>query len=299
MNFADVSSQDRGLAYGDGLFETVRLAAGRLAWWPEHLARLTVGCRVLGLSDPCDTDLRQSIDAAVLMSGKTDAVVKLIYTAGAGQRGYRRPDSVQPSLTVLVDNLPEVNPAWYAHGLVLGVLPVPFAGGMPTLTGLKHLNRLPQVMARTTWPTGVDECLLQDESGLILGGTQSNFCWLEGDCWFTPPIRGSAIAGTVRGVLNAHLGVKVVPLAVGRLALARAAVLTNAVWGVLHVGRIKGNLGGAWAGQMLELAPARQLATRWQVLSAAQDRPDAMPSWTQTAWVSTLQQEAFLTGVMI
>jgi 4-amino-4-deoxychorismate lyase len=302
MSFFEPGLHDRGLAYGDGVFETLRLEAGQLMFWPEHLARLSFGCRALGLPEPDALALHDAMNAAVLNSGRMDAAVKLIYTAGAGMRGYQRAQSPTPSLAVLLSDLPETPRAWDNKGMVVGVLPMQSAGSLPTLTGLKHLNRLPQVLARAAWPAEVDECLVCDAQGQLLGGTQSNLCWLEGNQWFTPPIAGTAIAGTVRGLLIRHFGVKVAPLAWGRLALAGAMVLTNAVRGVRPVGRVlwpKAALAPN-AGQALVLAPAQTLAVGWQALSqaylnAATDNAAIMPAaLMQTAWVSSLSQEGFL-----
>ncbi len=302
MSFFEPGLHDRGLAYGDGVFETLRLEAGRLMFWPEHVARLSIGCRALGLPEPDALMLRAAIDTAVLNSGRTDAVVKLIYTAGTGMRGYQRAQSPIPSLAVLLSDLPETPSTRVEQGLVVGVLPAQSEGSLPALMGLKHLNRLPQVLARAAWPSDVDECLVCDAQGQLLGGTQSNLCWLEGNQWFTPPIAGTAIAGTVRGLLIRHFGVKVAPLAWGRLALARAMVLTNAVRGVRPVGRVlwpKAALAPN-AGQALALAPAHSLAAGWQALSqaylnAATDDAAIKPAaLMQTAWVSSLSLEGFL-----
>jgi len=302
MSFFEPGLHDRGLAYGDGLFETLRFEAGRLMFWPEHFARLTFGCRALALPEPDAFALHAAIHTAVFKSGRFDAVVKLIYTAGAGARGYQRAPTLTPSLAILLSDLPETPIASSHNGLVVGVLPEQSTGSLPKLSGLKHLNRLPQVLARAAWPADVDECLLFDAQGQLLGGTQSNLCWLEGNQWFTPPIVGTAIAGTARGLLIRHFGVKVAPLAWGRLSLARAMVLTNAVRGVRPVGRIiwpKAALGGV-AAQRLALAPAQTLALGWQALSLADRTNHAdgalfqRADLTQTAWVESLQREGFL-----
>jgi 4-amino-4-deoxychorismate lyase len=301
MDFAAPGLHDRGLAYGDGVFETLRLAAGRLVFFHEHIARLRAGCRALGLPEPTLPMLRRAIDAAVASSGQTEAVVKLIYTAGAGQRGYQRTEPLAPSLAVLVSALPATPSDWTAQGLVVGVLPAA-ATVVPQLLGLKHLNRLPQVLARAAWPPAVDECLLRDEQNKILGGTQTNVCWLEGEHWFTPPIAGAAIAGTVRAQLLIHGGVTVAPLALGRLSLARAMVLCNAVRGVLPVGRIiwpSADSRGQPLAQALALAPAQALAARWQAMLQALNPPQKNPNLAaaieSTAWVASAVAEGFLT----
>lgn len=258
-HFARVTLQDRGLAYGDGLFETLRLSRGRLSWWSEHFARMCYTCCALGLPPPEEVWLRAAVDSAIEKSGKSEAVVKLIYTAGSGQRGYLRAEPVEPTLTVLVGDTPATAATWSSRGLALGLVEQSGGAPIPVLRGLKHLNRLPQVLARAAWPEGVDECLIHDEHGLVMGGTQSNFYWLEDGRWFTPPIRGSAIAGIVRALMCHHLGVSIAPLSVGRLALVQAAALSNAVRGVLPIAML--------TGRRLPIAAAVDLATRWRDLS--------------------------------
>jgi 4-amino-4-deoxychorismate lyase len=282
--------QDRGLAYGDGLFETLRLSHGQLAWWPEHFARMSYTCCALGLPLPDAADVRAAIASAVAQSGKSEAVVKLIYTAGSGQRGYLRAEPVEPALTVLIGDVPLSEPEGLSRGLTVGLLKQSGGVSMSALIGLKHLNRLPQVLAHGAWPPGVEECLIHDENGLVVGGTQSNFYWQENGRWYTPPIHGSAIAGTVRALLCRHLDVAIAPVSVGRLALAQAAILSNAVRGVMPVGRL--------AGRVLPLDAldrARALATRWQRLCDDRAR-DECTQPADSAWYAVQRHSALLYG---
>lgn len=281
-HFTPFTLQDRGLAYGDGLFETLRLSRGHLHWWPEHYARMSHTCAALGLPSPQADDVRAAIDSAVDKSGSSEAVVKLIYTAGSGLRGYLREEPLAPALAVLIAEVPATPRQWPAIGLTVGLLQQSACAPVPALSGLKHLNRLPQVLARAAWPDGVDECLIHDGQGLVSGGTQGNFFWQEHGRWHTPPIGGSAIAGTVRALLCRYFHVTIAPLSTGRLALAEAAVMTNAVRGVMPIGCL--------AGRALSLDPARELAACWQKLCADQaTRACVQPA--DTAWFA-LQHRA-------
>ena len=283
-HFAPFTMQDRGLAYGDGLFETMRLSRGQLFWWPEHFARMSYTCCALGLPSPEEVELRAVIDSAVEKGGKSEAVVKLIYTAGSGQRGYLRAEPVEPTLTVLIGDVPAAAPEWSSQGLTIGLLKQ--TGGVPmsVLSGLKHLNRLPQVLARQAWPDGVDECLIHDENGLVMGGTQSNFYWQEDGRWYTPPIHGSAIAGTVRALLCRYLDVTIAPLSIGRLALAQAAAISNSVRGVLPIGRL--------AGRVLSLDQSMDMEARWNRLCDIRAGEGGEP--VDSAWFALQRQVAVL-----
>jgi 4-amino-4-deoxychorismate lyase len=285
-HFAPFTPQDRGLAYGDGLFETMRLSGGGVAWWPEHFARMSYTCCALGLPLPDEIDVRTAIDSAVAQSGKTQAVIKLMYTAGSGQRGYLRAEPVEPTLAVLIGDVPAAAPEWSIQGLSVGLLKQSGGIPIPALSGLKHLNRLPQVLARAAWPEGVDECLIHDENGLILGGTQSNFFWLENGRWFTPPTQGSAIAGIVRALLCRYLDVTIAPVSIGRLALAQAAALSNSVRGVLPIGRL--------AGRVLSLDQSRDMEARWHRLCDIRAEDGGKP--VDSTWFALQRQIAVLDG---
>ncbi len=283
-HFAPFTMQDRGLAYGDGLFETMRLSRSKLSWWSEHFARMSYTCCALGLPIPDENDVRAAIDSAVEQSGKSEAVVKLMYTAGSGQRGYHRAEPVEPTLAVLIGGVPAADSQWSVQGLSVGLLKQ--SGGIPisALSGLKHLNRLPQVLARAAWPEGVDECLIHDENGLVLGGTQSNFYWQEEGRWFTPPIQGAAIAGIVRALLCRYLDVTIAPVSIGRLALAQAAAISNAVRGVLPIGRL--------AGRVLSVDQSMELVARWHRLCAIRAGEGGEP--VDSAWFALQRQVAVL-----
>ncbi len=254
-----VAPTDRGLAFGDGLFETLRWQ-GDLLWWPDHWTRLSVGCHRLGLPVPDESVLLDAIDTEVAVFRETagtdrhaDLVVKLIHTAGPSQRGYARPPQPDPTTRILVSQRPPLPGSLHSEGVSVDLAGQPMAVGIPALAGLKHLNRLPQVLARAAVPGdgSVFDTLQVDDSGRVLGGTSSNLFWFEQGHWYTPPVQGAMIAGTVRARLIRHLDARIEPLASGRLALAESAFLCNAVLGVLPIGRL--------SGRALSLLPAHEV----------------------------------------
>ena len=271
---------DRGLAYGDGVFETLRIRQGALVAWAAHYARLSTGCAALGLPSPSLAELQDGFESwrqAELGASDLlrDGVLKVIVTAGVGDRGYARPPELSMSQYWQITPPP---PPRDGLTVALAAPTLAVSGCAPGLgaalgQGLKHLNRLPQVLSRAQWPDGADELLSCDAQGLIHGGTQSNVCWFEGGHWWTPPVGGSAIAGTVRAQLIRRLGVRRAPLSIGRLSLATAMVMTNAVRGVEPVL----NLGS----RRLDPAPVQALQSAWQALGAA----------TAEDWFSVWQSE--------
>ena len=191
-----VNAHDRGLQYGDGVFETLRWADGRLCWFERHMARLMRGCERLGLAPPEAAQLRA--EATSLAHGLPRALVKIIVTRGvATARGYRPTGDEVPARIVSVHDWPAAPPAEFRVGLS----PVRINSN-PLLAGLKHLNRLEQVLAqRAAGEAGLHEVLMCGERGTVACGSMSNvFVW-QRDELLTPPAIECAVAGVMRALL--------------------------------------------------------------------------------------------------
>ena len=259
-----LDASDRGLAYGDGLFETMRAHAGTLPWWPRHRARLLDGAHRLGLALPADGLLDAAVDEA--LAAAPDAVVKLLLTRGAGARGYAPAAGYGSTLVVTTAPQPAapgedapVGPqraAARARPIAVDTLSIRL-GVQPALAGIKHLNRLEQVLgAREAAERGLDDGLMADAEGYVTCSTRANlFAWIDGR-WITPPVERAGVAGIARGVLldawalpdddgttgrgasRVRRGVDEVLLPIDALSRAQALFLTNAVRGILVVGRL-------------------------------------------------------------
>jgi len=229
-----VAPNDRGLAFGDGLFETLFVARGEPVALAEHLTRLRFGLRCLDLPEPPAERVFDAIQAAI-GAGEPTGVCKLIVTAGTGPRGYRRPDVSEPAVFASMGALPAV------PSIPLAVDRSPVAlTGPAALRGCKHLNRLAQVLAQQALPAMQREALMADDLGRVVSGTMGNLFWRERGVWHTPPLVDGAIAGTRRAWLIETLGARITPCAAGRLALADAAFLSNAVSAWRPIGRLMG-----------------------------------------------------------
>jgi 4-amino-4-deoxychorismate lyase len=188
---AGLDALDRGLQYGDGLFETVawRRGAPRLAEY--HLERLATGCDRLGMPRPAEQVLlREMAEAA----GAAEAVVKVIVTRGSGPRGYRPPAVASPR-RIVAGFAACAAPAgpWHAR------LCATRLGRNPALAGLKHLNRLEQVLARAEWDDpGIHEGLMLDDLGRVVCGTQSNLFLAAAGRLVTPRVDECGVAGVMR-----------------------------------------------------------------------------------------------------
>lgn len=186
---------DRGLNYGDGLFETMRVHMRRIPLLDRHLARLRAGCHRLKLPYPDGAALDEEIHR-LLATAPSEGVLRLVLTRGDGGRGYaptadpvgRRILSLH-ALPAPVDRL--------AVGLCRTRL-----GSSPALAGLKHLGRLEQVLAAgEAAAAGWDEGLVLDESDHVVEATRHNLFYLRQGLMLTPPIRGAGVAGVMRAIV--------------------------------------------------------------------------------------------------
>ncbi len=238
---AGIAPDDRGLQYGDGLFETMAATAGRVRYLAMHLARLEEGCRRLRMPMP-PAGLIQD-ECAQVLEGMDSGTVKLTLTRGPGPRGYRPP--ADPSVTRIV-----VSSAPRPRGDALAPLVVRFCstrlGLNPLLAGLKHLNRLEQVMACAEWDDpGIGEGLMLSTDGRLISATAANVFLVEAGRLVTPDIRDCGVAGIMRQVVLAAAADQGLPASVedvhpDRLTTADEVFVTNAVVGVRPVGELVG-----------------------------------------------------------
>jgi len=237
-----VDPHDRGLHYGDGLFETLAVVGGRPRFFGWHLERLNEGARRLGIPAPADDVLRAEVAEA---SPAPRCVVKILLTRGSGERGYRAPQNPAPRRVVLGFDWPSFGVETGTAGVRVGWCRLRL-GRNPALAGLKHLNRLEQVLARSEWDDGaMDEGLLQDERGHVISGTQSNlFARLDGR-WVTPRLDQCGVAGVMRRAFRHWQAGRGEPVEERELAMAdveraSALVLTNSLIGAWPVRELAG-----------------------------------------------------------
>ncbi|QDH70512.1 aminodeoxychorismate lyase [Marilutibacter alkalisoli] len=227
-----IDPADRGLAYGDGLFETMRAHRGAVPWWDAHWARLVRGAGRLRLPVPDPARTKQEAEA--LLDGR-DAVLKLLLTRGAGGRGYAPPESAEPMLVLSVHDLPPASPA---EGLSLCWCDIRLAV-QPALAGLKHSNRLEQVLARMEWDDpAIHEGLVRSSEGDVVCATAANLFILRDGSWHTPPLDRCGVAGVCRAWAMEALGAVETRLDVTDVETAEAIFLCNAVRGILPVARL-------------------------------------------------------------
>lgn len=196
---AVISVVDRGLAYGDGLFETIRVEGGRAVLLPLHMSRLKASAAALGIS--CDVS-RLEHDFNRFIADCGEAVAKIILTRGCSGRGYL-PDPGEPSSLVFTLH-PAVNwPEELAGDGVVAAVCRQSLGVSPMLAGHKHLNRLEQVLLRQElagYP-GAHEALVSDVDGHVVEGVFSNVFWIKDNVVYTPRLDRAGVRGVMRQFL--------------------------------------------------------------------------------------------------
>jgi len=191
-----VAVGDRGLQYGDGLFETFAVRDGMPEQWDRHLRRLQLGAARLNIPMP-DPQLLAD-EASRVCHNQTRAVLKLIVTRGEGGRGYRPAPDMAPTRILSLHPWPDYPAGHAAQGVRLRLCRTPL-GLNPALAGIKHLNRLEQVLARSEWEDAdIAEGLMLDSEGRLVCGTMSNLFLVRDGELYTPELTRCGVEGTTR-----------------------------------------------------------------------------------------------------
>ena len=230
----------RALHYGDGVFRTLLRIEGRWLDFDRHYVKLVQDCRVLGLDPPHVGQLEAELES--LGGGRSQPVVgKIILARSGAGRGYA-PTSRLCDRILLRYLAPRYPASCWSEGVAAISSPV-VLGSQPLLAGVKHLNRLENMLAARNWPQGVQEALMCDATGAVICGTRSNLFWVQGGRLFTPKLTGCGVAGMMRAkVLDAAraLGLQAEQVAAPLTEVSQAseAFLTNSLLGVWPLRRL-------------------------------------------------------------
>jgi 4-amino-4-deoxychorismate lyase len=190
---------DRGLQYGDGLFETMPVQQGKALFLHRHLQRMRQGCRRLLIAEPNWTLF--GAEAEQLAAQARQGVLKLIVTRGSGGRGYRLPNPATPTRIVSVHPATDYPAEFQQNGIHLHICRHRLPDN-PPLAGIKHLNRLDQILARAEWQDpDIHEGLMLDSRDCVVEGTMSNVLIVQDGVVLTPPLLYSGVAGIARGLI--------------------------------------------------------------------------------------------------
>ncbi len=238
-----VPADDRGLQYGDGLFETILVRNGIARFLDAHLARLERGLARLAIPFAPSTELRADIAGALERAPRL-AILKIIVTRGSAEtRGYAPPRTARARRIVSLWPTAPVEQAHLQQGVLLNVAELRLAEPSP-LASLKHLNRLENVLAAAEASRGnAFDSLLLNARDQVVSGVTSNVFLVKGGELRTPPVDRAGVAGIMRQIVLREaplLGIPARELEITQAGLfaADAMFITNARIGVVPVRRV-------------------------------------------------------------
>ena len=238
-----ISALDRGFTYGDGVFRTMKIKDGQPISWPFHYQKLVADCAAIGIVCPSAELLMSDIQLLFPISEFDDGqvqVVKVIITRGEGERGYAPPAVTIPSRVLIKSAMPSYADTHYTQGVRLHLCDTRLAL-QPKLAGIKHLNRLENILARMEWrDESVFDGLMLDQHGNVIECTMSNIFARVGKMLYTPDLSQCGVAGIPRQRilgLEAILGLTahVAILSLPELLSADEVIICNSLYGVFQV----------------------------------------------------------------
>lgn len=233
-----LSPLDRGFAYGDGIFRTLRISQGIPDIWSLHYKKLQEDCDILDIACPSPELLLDDISR--LFTDEEEAVCKIIVTRGEGARGYAIPVNPAPTRIVVREPYPAYPEMNYSEGVNLHLCHLRLAH-QPRLAGIKHLNRLENVLARSEWTDGsIADGVLLDEHGMVIECTMSNLFARYGKTLLTPALDKCGVAGVTRQrILDRALDMGYMPeiaeFDLERLMRADEIIICNSLYGAWQV----------------------------------------------------------------
>lgn len=238
-----VAATDRGLAYGDGVFRTLPVRQGRPQCWGLHYGKLARDCAALAI--PCPPIEVLAMELAQLARNAADFAAKIIVTRGAGARGYAPPQPASPTRIVMSAPLPDHSPEFSRSGIRAHLCTTRLSF-QSRLAGVKHLNRLENVLARAEWSDpGVPEGVMLDGEDHVIGGTMSNLLIVEGGVLVTPDLSRCGVAGVTRDrIMSAAarhgMACREEPISCERFLDAQEVLLVNSLIGAWQIGACAG-----------------------------------------------------------
>ena len=235
-----IPASNRGLNDGDGLFETFPVKNGKPRWWQAHMNRLGAGCERLGLAMPPQAVLLREVQTA--SAGLSQAVVKIVLTRGGQGRGYAPSKDASCDRIVSAYEFPAEVSEYAATGVSARICKLKLAI-QPELGGMKHLNRLEQVLASSEpCDEGVSEGILLDRENHVISAISANIFLVLEDRLLTPRLDQCGVRGVFRGQLLAAFAARCEQrrIQVDLLNEADEVFICNSVRGIVPIRSIDG-----------------------------------------------------------
>lgn len=249
-NFEDkISVFDRGFSYGDGLFETMLWSVNPekkicgVEFWNRHLKRLILGCEKIKIKFPGIDVLnkfKNKIIEKAIESGFRSGVLKIIITRGVGGRGYKYDENMKQSIIFLISEKPSYSAEIYKKGVNVKICNAKMSYNSD-LAGIKHLNRLDSVMARSEWKeNSIMEGIIIDEKNNIIEGTMTNIFFVKDNSIITPRIIHTGIKGILRQVLlEKQKSIIEKDIKISDINFVDSAFISNSIIKVIPIAKIQ------------------------------------------------------------
>jgi len=190
-----ISIFSRNMQYGDGLFETCVAMDNQILFWPRHFSRLEIGREKLSINKVDESVWLSEIKKAFALSPKKNCIVKLILSRGNTLRGYGYKDDIEPVRIVIISEM--------HHSLINKEFSLEYSTSgyhsNPQLAGIKHCNRLEQILARSNMSS--NEAIMLDENENVISVTQGNIYFISGNKLLTPKLDRCGVVGSRRSLI--------------------------------------------------------------------------------------------------
>ncbi len=190
-----ISIFSRNMQYGDGLFETCVAVDNQILFWPRHFSRLEIGREKLSINKIDEGVWLSDIKKAFALSLKKNCIVKLILSRGNTLRGYGYKDDIEPVRIVIIS---EMHPSLINKEFSLEYSISGYHSN-PQLAGIKHCNRLEQILARSNLSS--NEAIMLDEKENVISVTQGNIYFIFGNKLLTPKLDRCGVVGSRRSLI--------------------------------------------------------------------------------------------------
>lgn len=253
---------DRTIHYGDGLFETIAVVAGQAQLLGPHLHRLERGCQQLAIPFLEWSQLQDELLSRSQLL--VDGVLKVIISRGSGGRGYLAPHPSYPRRIVISSPYPPYPQDRLREGACLCLCQTRLACN-PRLAGIKHLNRLEQVLARSEWTdAAIHEGVMLNLDGDVVEGTMSNLFWVRDGVLYTPKLDRCGVDGVMRSQVIDIAQQQGIEIVLCRSSLdaclqAQELFITNSLLGIWPVHRLSSSnyATGPYTQQLYQLLQQR------------------------------------------
>lgn len=234
-----ISVFDRGLMYGQSVFETISVFARKPLLLDAHLKRLQEGCTALGIPYDAEFLVSEIVIACASLPKQARAVLRINVTMGEGGRGYENPQNPKANRIVSLHEYPDYPSSYWQQGVTIGLVAMRLSE-QPLLAGLKHANRLEQTLARSQWHDDWQEALILNENEKVIEATQSNVFVVKDGVIKTPNLSKAGVAGVMRDFILSKvnsLGSKahITELTMSDIYNADEVFLSNSVIGLWPV----------------------------------------------------------------